>query len=143
MPSIFCNVWHHFYEKRGTEKMDMTQYFNQYNQYHTIPHNYIFLIGSILIITYVIVKCISIKHDLENCFALFCTLVMFCFIMFVAAGFDCYENHFVVKPFIRDVQSEINEKLNVKITYQQTEKLLEEQPLWANHLTKKDLDDKH
>lgn len=132
-----------FMRKEVLKKMDMTQYFNQYNQYHTIPHNYIFLIGSVLIITYVIVKCISIKHDLENFFALFCTFVMFCFIMFVAAGFDCYENHFVVKPFIRDVQSEISKKLNVEITYQQTEKLLEEQPLWANHLTKKDLNSKN
>lgn len=130
--------------------MDMTQYFNKYNQYHTIPHNYIFLISGILIITYGITRylaynflpIISLKYSIEHRFALVCTFIMFCFIMFIAAGFNYYKDHSVVKPFIQDVQSEINKKLNVKITYQQTEKLLEEQPLWANHLTKKDLDNK-
>lgn len=131
--------------------MDMTQYFNKYNQYqyHTIPHNYIFLISGIIIITYGITRYLAYNflpiniNNFEHRLALFCTFVMFCFIMLVTAGFNYYENHFVVKPFVRDVQSKISKKLNVKITYQQTEKLLEEQPLWANHLTKKDLDNKN
>lgn len=43
------------------------------------------------------------------------------------------------KPIIKNAQTEIKKELNVDLTEKQIRKLLNEQPTWANQLTKDDI----
>lgn len=63
------------------------------------------------------------------------TLIISCFILF-----NTYFNPFVKKDrIIHDAQTEIKKELDVDLSEKQIRKLLDEQPTWANQLTKDDI----
>ena len=107
------------------------------------PNSFVVLVFCILAATYIITTYISKKHNLDDSIGLFSTMLMFILISIVTISYDTYRDYTTVKPFVKDVQAQISKKLDVQMTYKQTEKLLKEQPTWANHLTKNDLDNKH
>ena len=122
--------------------MNMITIFEKYNQMSQFPNSFVVLVLCILAATYIITTYISKKHNLDDSVGFFSTMLMFVLISIVTISYDTYKDYTTVKPFVKDVQVQISKKLDVEMTYKQTEKLLKEQPTWANHLTKEDLDNK-
>lgn len=122
--------------------MNMITIFEKYNQMSQFPNSFVVLVFFILGITYIVTTYISKKRNLDDSVSFFSTLMMFILILIGTISYDTYKDYTTLTPFVKDVQAKISKKLDVEMTYKQTEKLLKEQPTWANHLTKEDLDNK-
>lgn len=122
--------------------MNMITIFEKYNQMSEFPNSFVVLVFCILAITSIVTTYISKKRNLDDSVSFFSTLLMFILILIGTISYDTYKDYTTVTPFVKDVQTQISKKLDVELTYKQTEKLLKEQPTWANHLTKEDLDNK-
>lgn len=63
------------------------------------------------------------------------TLIIGCFILF-----NMYFNPFVKEDrIVHDAQTEIKKELDIDLSEKQIRKLLKDQPVWANQLTKEDI----
>lgn len=129
--------------------VNMLNYFEKWNNVLFIESKDIglFALMLIILITGIVFGCaiipelgliMSVKDAIFVYFIVFIslTLIISSFILF-----NKYFNPFIKEDrIIHDAQTEIKKELDVELSEKQIRKLLNEQPVWANQLTKSDIE---
>lgn len=126
----------------------MLNYFDKWNNVLFIESKDIGLFALMLIILitgtvilWAIIPEINLIMSIKD--AIFVYFIGFIGITLMISSFILFNKYF--NPFIKedriihDAQTEIKKELDVELSEKQIRKLLDEQPVWANQLTKEDI----
>lgn len=120
--------------------VNLYKYFELWNNIYEATSSKILLFTILILISasagaYFITKSVNDIADKKSLIlAGLCTIGLGFSVFSVINVISNYQNQ-----IINDVKIEIKEKYNIKLTNKQIEKLLIDQPAWANELTKEDI----